>query len=60
MSLADKVWRAARVEDLEKLVCARLGGAPWEAFLELDDVLRQLAAGADARLAFQAAYPITA
>ncbi|MET8148104.1 HD domain-containing protein [Actinoplanes sp. NPDC049668] len=60
VSLADKVWRAARVEDLEQLVCARLGGAPWEAFLELDDVLRRLAAGADARLAFQVSYPIAA
>jgi hypothetical protein len=60
VSLADQAWRAARVDDLEKLVCVALGGAPWEAFTELDDVLRQLAAGADARLAFQAAYPIAA
>jgi hypothetical protein len=60
VSLADQAWRAARVDDLEKLVCVALGGAPWEAFMELDDVLRQLAAGADARLAFQAAYPIGA
>ncbi|MEU4214637.1 HD domain-containing protein [Actinoplanes sp. NPDC026623] len=58
VSLADQIWRAARVEDLERRVCTMLGGAPWEAFLELDDVLRDLAAGADGRLAFQASYPI--
>jgi hypothetical protein len=33
-------------------------GAPWEAFLLLDDLLQELAAGADARLAFQAAHPV--
>lgn len=59
VSLADKVWKAARVTDLEERVCRHLGGAPWEAFLLLDDVLQDLAAGADERLAFQAAYPIT-
>lgn len=60
VSLADKVWKGARVQDLEERVGARLGGAPWAAFLELDDILQELAAGADERLAFQAAYPIVA
>jgi hypothetical protein len=31
---------------------------PWETFLDLDDVLADIAAGADERLAFQARYPI--
>jgi hypothetical protein len=60
VSLADKVWKAARISDLEDRVGAYLGGAPWEAFLVLDDVLRELAAGADERLAFQAAHPVAA
>jgi hypothetical protein len=58
VSLADKVWKAARVPDLEERVGAHLGGPPWEAYLVLDDVLQELAAGADERLAFQAAHPV--
>ena len=60
VSLADKVWKGARVPDLEERVGGHLGGAPWEAFLVLDDLLQPLAAGADERLAFQAAHPIGA
>jgi HD domain len=62
VSLADKIWKGRRQEDLELLVVERLarlnGQAPWEAFLVLDDELTALAAVADARLAFQNAYPI--
>ncbi len=58
VSLADKVWKAARVPSLEERVGRHLGGAPWEAFLVLDDLLQELAAGADERLAFQAVHPI--
>ncbi|MBP2471743.1 hypothetical protein JOF53_000615 [Crossiella equi] len=62
VSLADKVWKAKRVPDLEQLVVASLASAggqePWEVFLALDDVLDGLAAGADRRLAFQNAYPV--
>jgi hypothetical protein len=58
VSLADKVWKGARVTGLEERVGAQLGGVPWEAFLVLDDILQQLAAGADDRLAFQAAFPV--
>ncbi|MGZ0151114.1 HD domain-containing protein [Kribbella sp. WER1] len=53
VSLADKVWKAKRVPDLEQLVVERIGGTAWEVFLQLDDVLDGLAAGADERLAFQ-------
>lgn len=64
VSLADKVWKGKRQEDLEKLVVARLaeaaGQEPWAAFLALDDHLTALADGAGARLAFQNAYPIGA
>jgi hypothetical protein len=58
VSLADKVWKAKRVQDLEDLVVQRLPGEAWEAFMALDDVLDRLAADADARLAFQSAHPL--
>ncbi|QUQ70764.1 HD domain-containing protein [Kutzneria sp. CA-103260] len=58
VSLADKIWKAKRVPDLEQLVVARLGGEPWEAFMALDDELDRIAGGADQRLAFQSSYPI--
>lgn len=62
VSLADKVWKAKRVPDLEQLVTARLAAAagqePWEVFMALDDELDRIAAGADARLAFQSSYPV--
>lgn len=61
VSLADKVWKARRVTDLERLVVDRIAAAtgrqPWEAFLTLDDILGELAADADARLAYQARHP---
>jgi hypothetical protein len=64
VSVADKVWKGARVAGLEQrlvdVVVAATGRPPWEAFLQLDDVLGRLAAGADERLAFQAAHPLHA
>lgn len=64
VSLADKVWKAKRVPDLEELNTARLaassGQQPWEVFMALDDVLDRIAADADGRLAFQASYPVAA
>ncbi|WP_345471779.1 HD domain-containing protein [Actinoallomurus oryzae] len=63
VSLADKVWKGKRVPDLEQRVVDHLastaGREPWEVFMALDDLLTELAAGADRRLAFQSAYPIT-
>ncbi|MFD4139381.1 HD domain-containing protein [Streptomyces sp. NPDC058572] len=62
VSLADKVWKNKRVPDLEDLFVARLaaagGRAAWEEFLELDELLTAIGEGADARLAFQASYPV--
>jgi hypothetical protein len=62
VSLADKVWKAKRVDDLEQLVVDRVvaesGQERWKVFLELDDELGRLAEGADERLAFQNSYPI--
>jgi hypothetical protein len=62
VSLADKIWKAKRVQDLEQLVTERLaeaGGQPsWVVFMALDDFLDQVAGDADARLAFQASHPV--
>jgi HD superfamily phosphodiesterase len=58
VSLADKIWKGARVESLEARVAEHLGGAPWAAFLALDDLVQDLAGGAEERLAFQAAFPV--
>jgi hypothetical protein len=64
VSLADKVWKAKRVPDLEQLVTVRLataaGQEPWEVFMALDDELDRIASGADARLAFQSSHPVVA
>ena len=63
VSLADKVWKGKRVEELEDLVVARLaaasGRAVWEEFLELDTVLTRLGERADARLAYQMGFPVS-
>jgi hypothetical protein len=62
VSLADKVWKAKRVPDLEQLVTGRLAEAAgleaWEVFMALDDELDRIASGADVRLAFQSGYPV--
>ncbi len=64
-SLADKIWKGRRVEDLEQLVVDRLvaargaGGDRWQVLIDVDDLLEDLATGADQRLAFQAAFPVT-
>jgi len=61
VSLADKIWKAKRVPDLEDLVATELATAcrieRWQAFAELDDILDDLAGGADDRLAYQARHP---
>jgi hypothetical protein len=59
VSLADKVWKGRRVPELEQLLGDRIGGAAWETFRDLDDILQPLASGADERLAFQAAFPLS-
>jgi HD superfamily phosphodiesterase len=63
VSLADKIWKAKRVPDLEEMLIKHLATAsrrqPWETFMALDDLLTHLAEDADRRLAFQARHPIT-
>ncbi|MGS2810489.1 hypothetical protein [Nocardia sp. MW-W600-9] len=64
VSLADKVWKAKRVSELEQLVVQHLaaidGQQSWQVFMTLDDELDRIAADADRRLAFQASYPVSA
>uniref|UniRef100_A0AAU2JJ36 HD domain-containing protein n=1 Tax=Streptomyces sp. NBC_00049 TaxID=2903617 RepID=A0AAU2JJ36_9ACTN len=61
VSVADKVWKGKRVQELEDLLVARLceatGAEPWAAYLDLDEVLGRIAEDADARLGFQALFP---
>jgi hypothetical protein len=61
VSLADKVGKNKRVPGLEDLVVTRLaeatGGAAWEEFAALDDLLTAVGEDADRRLAFQASFP---
>jgi hypothetical protein len=64
VSLADKIWKAKRVPDLEDRIVQRIrdvsGESRWQVFMNLDDLLDQIAQGADARLAFQNQYPVAA
>lgn len=62
VSVADKIWKNKRVPDLEDRLVRRItegSGRPmWEEFLELDDFLTEAGEAADARLAFQASFPV--
>ncbi|WP_248293943.1 HD domain-containing protein [Actinoplanes sp. TBRC 11911] len=62
VSVADKVWKAKRVADLEQLLVGRVAEAsavpPWQAFLGLDDELTRIADSADARLAYQNSHSV--
>jgi hypothetical protein len=55
IALADKLWKGARVQELEELVIDRAAVASgrdrWELFTALDALFEEVAAGADARLA---------
>lgn len=60
VGLADKIWKAKRVPELEQLVVDRIataaGQEPWQVFMALDDMLTELARDADRRLAFQSRH----
>ncbi len=58
VSLADKIWKGARVTALEQSILHRLGGEEWDAFLRLDNILAPIAKDADRLLAFQARHPV--
>ncbi len=54
VALSDKLWKGARVTELEDLVVDRVAGDlrrdRWEVFLLLDPLFEEVAAGADDRL----------
>lgn len=54
VSLADKIWKGARQDDLEKILVQRISGAigkpAWEVYDKLDSWLTDIASGADERL----------
>ena len=62
VSTADKIWKGQRITDLEDRLGEHLAtatGLPrWQAYVTLDDILDDLAADADHRLAFQNTYPV--
>jgi hypothetical protein len=62
VALADNCWRGKRVSELEALVVERLATQShepeWKCFSILDEVLQDLASDADARLAWQASFPV--
>lgn len=58
VSLADKIWKGARVAELESAVLHRMAGEEWDAFLRLDNILEPIARDADRLLAFQAGHPV--
>ena len=55
IALADKLWKGARVRDLEELVidgsAESVGRDRWEVFAALDEMFEEIAAAADDRLA---------
>lgn len=63
VSLADKIWKAQRVPDLENLIvdrCATVTAtARWQVYLDLDDIIQPIADQADERLAHQSSHPVT-
>ena len=64
VSVADKIWKGKRVEELEslllKVILSQAGeaGERWNAFIVLDEILETLAADADKRLLIQSQYPV--
>lgn len=59
--LADHIWKGARrplLEDnLRDLITIQTHSPAWEVYLHLDDLLVQIGAGADERLAWHGAQP---
>lgn len=60
VALADNCWKGKRVSDLETRIVEHIALATntpiWEVFASLDDMLQEVTASADARLAWQAQF----
>ena len=62
VALADKCWKGKRVEALEEMIVACISNAsgiePWQCYSKLDEIVQDVAADADARLAWQMSFPV--
>ncbi len=62
VALADNCWKSKRIPELEALVMKKLTNQShepeWQCYSVLDEILQDLAAEADARLAWQASFPV--
>jgi hypothetical protein len=62
VALADNCWKGKRVSDLEIMVVKEIAHVTrrpdWDVFAALDDILQEVAADADRRLAWQAQFPV--
>ena len=63
VSLADKIWKGKRQEDLEQILVHRISLAlskpEWEVFASMDTILTDLARDSDQRLAWQSQFAAT-
>ena len=64
VALADKVWKGRGLPDLEAVLAKRIAGQTglpeWQVFSQLDEILGEIAEGADERLAYQRSFGVNA
>ena len=62
VALADKVWKGRGLPDLEavlaKVIAGQTGLPEWQVFSQLDEILGEIAEGADERLAYQRSFGV--
>ena len=62
VALADNCWKGRRPGPLEEKIVETIqlasGREKWQVFSALDEILQQLTADAEARLAWQAEFPV--
>lgn len=63
VALADNIWRGRRDQEVESALISAItrqtGEAQWQIYSALDDMITEIASGADERLAWQARFPTT-
>jgi hypothetical protein len=64
VAMADAVWKGSRSPDLEnvlaKVIAGQTGLPEWQVFIQLDEILGEIAEGADERLAYQRSFGVNA
>ena len=62
VSLADKIWKGSRIQDLEDLLIEKIASEikteHWEIFSLLDSIIENITKDADKRLSFQNNFPL--